>query len=59
LSAELKTELPPATPVVVTLTPLGKGIFDVVVDGDLIYSKYQTGRFPRKQEITALIRSRL
>jgi len=53
LSAELKTELPPATPVVVTLTPLGKGIFDVVVDGDLIYSKYQTGRFPRKQEITA------
>jgi selenoprotein W-related protein len=27
------------------------GIFDVVVDGRLIYSKHQTGRFPRHDEI--------
>jgi selenoprotein W-related protein len=35
----------------------GGGIFDVRVDGQLIYSKHQTGRFPEDQEIlTALAR---
>ncbi|MDE3262311.1 MAG: Rdx family protein [Acidobacteriota bacterium] len=29
----------------------GKGIFDVAVDGDLVYSKYDTGRFPENDEI--------
>jgi selenoprotein W-related protein len=29
------------------------GIFDVVVDGELIYSKHQTGRFPDPDEILA------
>jgi selT/selW/selH-like putative selenoprotein len=33
----------------------GKGIFDVSVDGTLIYSKYKTGRFPKPGEVTALI----
>jgi len=28
-----------------------KGVFDVVADGDLIYSKHTTGRFPENQEI--------
>lgn len=28
------------------LIPGGGGIFDVVVDGDLRYSKHQTGSFP-------------
>jgi len=27
------------------------GIFDVQVDGSLIFSKHQTGRFPEVQEI--------
>ena len=27
------------------------GIFDVVVDGELIYSKHETGRFPAEAEI--------
>jgi selenoprotein W-related protein len=27
------------------------GIFDVVVDDDLIFSKHKTGRFPKKEEI--------
>ncbi|MBI1310264.1 SelT/SelW/SelH family protein [bacterium] len=27
------------------------GVFDVVVDGRLIYSKHQTGRFPEPDEI--------
>lgn len=29
----------------------GKGIFDVKVDGELVYSKYDTGRFPENAEI--------
>ena len=27
------------------------GIFDVHVDGELIYSKHETGRFPTESEI--------
>ena len=34
----------------------GKGIFDVEVDGALIFSKYQVGRFPEEGEIAQLIR---
>jgi len=29
------------------------GVFDVVVDGKLIYSKHETGRFPDPDEILA------
>lgn len=29
----------------------GGGIFDVVVDGKLLYSKHDTGRFPEHHEI--------
>jgi selT/selW/selH-like putative selenoprotein len=29
----------------------GGGVFDVHVDGELIYSKFQTGRFPQHQEV--------
>jgi selT/selW/selH-like putative selenoprotein len=32
-----------------------KGIFDVEVDGELVYSKYDTHRFPKPNEIIALI----
>lgn len=32
-----------------------KGIFDVKVDGKLIFSKYETGRFPEPGEITKLM----
>jgi selT/selW/selH-like putative selenoprotein len=34
----------------------GNGIFDVVVDGKLIFSKFKVGRFPRNEEIIALLR---
>ena len=27
------------------------GVFDVVVDGEKIYSKHQTGRFPDNEDI--------
>ncbi len=33
----------------------GGGIFDVKVDGKLVYSKHQTGRFPNSGEVLKLI----
>ena len=36
----------------------GKGIFDVVVDGEKIYSKYETGSFPEDEEVLSLLRAR-
>jgi len=36
----------------------GPGALDVVVDGERIYSKKQTGRMPTPEEILALIRAR-
>jgi selenoprotein W-related protein len=35
----------------------GGGIFDVVVDGDMIFSKHEAGRFPESDEILTMIRS--
>jgi selenoprotein W-related protein len=32
-----------------TLVPSGGGCFELAVDGDLIYSKLQTGSFPDEQ----------
>ena len=29
----------------------GGGIFDVIVDGDLVFSKFEAGRFPDPGEI--------
>jgi len=39
----------------VELLAEGKGIFDVKVDSELVYSKYVTGRFPHSGEVPALI----
>ena len=33
------------------LKPGSGGIFDVVVDGELIFSKHERGHFPDEQEI--------
>jgi len=33
------------------------GVFDVTVDGRLVYSKHQTGRFPDPPEVVAAIRA--
>jgi len=35
-----------------------RGVFDVVVDGDLVFSKHQRGRFPSNHEITDAIDAR-
>lgn len=31
------------------------GVFDVVADGKLVYSKDETGRFPEAGEVTRLL----
>jgi selenoprotein W-related protein len=34
------------------------GIFDVVVDGDRVFSKHESGRFPSEDEIAELLKAR-
>jgi selenoprotein W-related protein len=34
------------------------GVFEITVDGDLIFSKIEQGRFPEDEEILALLRER-
>jgi predicted Rdx family selenoprotein len=43
----------------IILHPGGKGIFDVSLDGKLIYSKYQSRRFPNSGEVAELIEKRI
>jgi len=47
LAAKIETVLG----VVSSLIPAGRGIFDVVAEGDLVYSKYKTGTFPDADEL--------
>jgi selT/selW/selH-like putative selenoprotein len=34
------------------------GVFEVIVDGDLVFSKRSTGRFPDDGEVAASVRGR-
>jgi selenoprotein W-related protein len=36
----------------------GGGIFDVRLNGDLIYSKHETGRFPEHREVLDAVAKR-
>jgi selT/selW/selH-like putative selenoprotein len=36
--------------------PGSKGKFDVIRDGELVFSKHESGRFPEHDEIVALLR---
>jgi selT/selW/selH-like putative selenoprotein len=36
--------------------PGGKGQFDVVRDGDVVFSKREQGRFPEEAEVLSLLR---
>jgi len=36
----------------------GRGIFDVVVEGDLIFSKRQVGRVPKPGELAEILGAR-
>ncbi len=35
----------------VSLKPADKGVFDIVLDGQLIFSKHQQGRFPTMDDL--------
>jgi predicted Rdx family selenoprotein len=39
-----------------TALPGGKGQFDVIRDGDLVFSKHDSGRFPDDGEILTALR---
>ena len=39
----------------VDLVPSSGGAFEVILDGELIYSKLKTGRFPEDKELTDAI----
>lgn len=41
----------------VELVQGGGGVFDVVADGELVFSKHQTGRFPEHDEVIEAIRA--
>ena len=52
MAAELKKDLGAEVELIA-----GKGgVFDVVADGKVIYSKANTGRFPKPGEVTALMK---
>jgi len=38
-----------------TATPGGKGQFDVVSNGELVFSKHAVGRFPGEDEVERLV----
>ena len=42
-----------------TLIPSGGGRFEVIVDGELVYSKLKEGRFPEYEEVQPHIQNRL
>ena len=50
VSTELKSKV-----VSVDLIKGSNGVFDVEIDGKLVYSKRNTGRFPNPGELTFLI----
>jgi selT/selW/selH-like putative selenoprotein len=37
--------------------PGGKGQFDVIRDGERVFSKHETGRFPEHSEIVAALQA--
>ena len=41
------------------LVPASGGVFEVRVDGDLIWSKKERGRFPDAKELKQLVRDRV
>ncbi len=41
-----------------TATPGSKGQFDVIADGELVFSKWEAGRFPDDGEIRKMLEGR-
>jgi selenoprotein W-related protein len=42
-----------------TLIPSGGGCFELKADGELLYSKLDTGKFPEEQAVVGMVGSRL
>ena len=42
-----------------TLVPSGGGCFELIANGELLYSKLKTGQFPDEQGIIDLLEKRL
>ena len=53
MAAELKQALGVET----TLHPGSGGVFEVSRDGEIVYTKADTGRFPKPGEITAILKA--
>ena len=56
--AGLAAELEQAFGADVKLVKGSGGVFDVVVDGRKVFSKYETGRFPEPDEVVSLLGQR-
>ena len=41
------------------MIPSSGGVFEVSIDGDLIYSKKALGRFPEEGEVLELLKGRI
>jgi selT/selW/selH-like putative selenoprotein len=54
-ASSLAADLQDALDVESELLKGGAGVFDVVVDGELVFSKARSGRFPNDGEILALL----
>jgi len=54
-AASLAAELGDALGIDATITPGGRGQFDVFADGRRVFSKHERGRFPEDGEIAALL----
>jgi predicted Rdx family selenoprotein len=53
LASELRADGLEAEPI-----PGGKGQFDVIDDGTLVFSKHELGRFPEDGEVKTLLAAR-
>jgi selT/selW/selH-like putative selenoprotein len=41
------------------IVPGSRGVFDVTVDGDVIFSKHRSHSFPEPEEIVTALRARM
>tara|TARA_B100000886_G_scaffold336047_1_gene294120 strand:+ start:2559 stop:2750 length:192 start_codon:yes stop_codon:yes gene_type:complete len=55
LEVELKEKFSDS---IITLIPSGGGVFEILVDGKLIFSKKSLNRFPEKNEISDILKNK-
>ncbi len=52
----MAAELEESLGVKATLIPGSGGVFEVSRDGEIVYNKADTGRFPKPGEVTAILK---